>query len=420
MRSRHPDPTARRRFLRTALGAAIASHGASRVGAAAAQAPAPGGPTPALAPPARGAVKITGLSTYRLPDAIFVKVETDAGVAGWGECSSDNRPLMETFVHHGLKEEVLGRDPFDAEPLWDRMFFENHDLGPGGALPNAMAGIDLALWDLKGRLLGLPVHKLIGGAYRTEVRAYGSFGVGFGRRMTSLEAARTAARFVEKGLTAVKVRMQIREHRQNPEPEPTFEYVKAVRGAIGDGVELIVDANNGYTAARAIEVGKRLAGDFGIRYLEDPCSDQNHRETAQVVEALDLYVIAGEKEYTRWQIADLITQGNPDFLNPDPIKVGGLTEMKKIAAVAQAFSKPIICHNTRPTLATAASLQFVASIPNCGPFLEFPDTDSFGKLMGAMRQNVDLRGGSLLVPRAPGLGLDVDEEAVRRLALSIQ
>jgi L-alanine-DL-glutamate epimerase-like enolase superfamily enzyme len=359
-------------------------------------------------------VKIKDVKTYKLPQAIFVQVVADNGVSGWGEASPNNRHLVETFIHNGIKENVVGKSVWNAEPVWDDMFYDNHDLGPGGVLTYAIAGVDCALWDLRGKLTKMPVYRLIGGKYRDRVRAYGSFGVNGGLRMTADEAARKAAKFVERGFTVVKLRMQIRERNINPNPDPTLEYARAVRKAIGDKIEFFVDINNGYTAARAIEIGKRLRQEIGVNYYEEPVSTQNLHELAQVVEALDFPVIAGEKEYTRWQLRELIIYANPDFLNPDPIKAGGLTEMKKIAAIAESYGKPIICHNTRPTLSTAAALQFVASTANAGTLMEYVDTDKFGFLLGLMKNKLKFENGFLYVPQTPGIGLEVDEEKVKR------
>jgi L-alanine-DL-glutamate epimerase-like enolase superfamily enzyme len=376
----------------------------------------------AAAPPAAdarpGVVRVVDVRPWRMARATFVEVVSDAGISGWGECAGDNNALMETFINDGLKEHVIGQDVFDAERLWDWMFFENHDLGPGGALPNAMAGIDIALWDLKGRLLNLPIYKLIGGKYRDRILAYGSFGVRRAR-VSIDEAVKTATTFMERGCTAIKLRMQIREHYQNIEPDPTFDYARAVRKAIGDGTPFWIDANNGYTAARAIEVGKRLRGEFDIRYFEDPISDQNHLEMAQVVAGLDVPIIAGEKAYTRWQFRDLITQGNPDVLNPDVTKVGGITEMKKIAAIAQAFSKPIMPHCTYPTIGAAATMHVMASIGNATHYVEHVDVDRYKDVFAVMKSAVQFRDGYLHVPEGPGLGIEVDPAAVKRAAAAV-
>jgi L-alanine-DL-glutamate epimerase-like enolase superfamily enzyme len=366
--------------------------------------------------PATDNLTIKSVETFVVEGACFVKLTASNGATGWGEADADNAPLMAAFIHNGLKQRILGESVWDNERLWDAMFYKNHDQGPGGALANSIAGIDIALWDLKGKLLGLPVYQLLGGSYRDRIRVYGSFGVGFGRSMSVTEAAAQAKKFVQQGFTAVKLRMQIRQNNQNPEPDPTFVYARAVRDAIGPDIDFLIDINNGYSAARAIATAHRLKQEFNIWLLEEPVSDQTHSETAAVVRAVDTPIIAGEKEYTRWQIRELIVYGNPDYLNPDTIKAGGLTEMKKIAAIAQTYGKPIICHNTRPTLGTAASLHFIASIPNCESLMEFVDVDKFTFLRGLMKNNVRFEKGYLFVPQGAGLGMEVDEEKIRKAA----
>ena len=169
-----PDPTADVSFPPFPRWPARAPSTASTASPAAGAAPGSAPPRRASAMPP---VKVRDVKVYRLKQATFVEVVSDAGISGWGECAGDNNHLMQAFIDNGLKQEVVGQDVFDAERMWDWMFFENHDLGPGGALPNAIAGIDIALWDLKGRLLGLPVYKLIGGKYRDKIQIYGSYGV---------------------------------------------------------------------------------------------------------------------------------------------------------------------------------------------------------------------------------------------------
>jgi L-alanine-DL-glutamate epimerase-like enolase superfamily enzyme len=361
-------------------------------------------------------VKVAKVQTYKLKDAIFVEVIADNGLSGWGESSPNNRHVIEAFIHTGLKEHVIGRNVWDAEPMWDDMFFANHDLGPGGALTYAIAGVDVALWDLRGKLVQQPVFRLLGGQYRDRVRAYGSFGLGLGgaKPLTIDEAVRVAVKLVERGFTAIKPRSQFRERRINPWPDPTFDYLKAMRRAVGDKIELFVCLNNSYTAARAIELGKRLRGELGVNYIEEPVSAHNLHELAQVCEALPFPIIAGETEYQRWRMRELMEVGKVGILNPDVVKCGGLTEAKKIAALAQACSRPIKPHNTRPTFSTAAALHFMASISNAAPLVEFPDLDKFRDQLGLMRSAIEFKDGHLLVPQEPGLGIEVDVEAVKR------
>ncbi len=387
------------------------------LGATAAAAPFVASPATARAATSGGAkpdVKITDVRTYIVDRAILVEAVSDAGISGWGECAFDGGALMKTFVDDRLKKEIIGKSPFDVRKLWDWMFFENHDLGPSGALPNAIAGVDIALWDLKGRLLNQPIYNLLGGKYRDRIEAYGSVPIRRGRVSVD-DCVKSCLHFVEQGFKAVKVRIQIREHYLNPDPDPTFAYAAAVRKAIGDDIVLMIDANNGYSAQRAIATGRKLFEKWNVTYFEDPVSDQNLAEMREVTAALhDQDIVAGEKCYTRWQIKDLIVQGNVDIINPDVVKVGGITEMDRMATLSSCFQKPIQMHNTRPTISTAASLHCMASAPLVARFIEFPELGtSFDGLMKLFRNRVKLQDGWLHLPEGPGLGLEVDAEAVR-------
>ncbi len=358
-------------------------------------------------------LKITDIKTYKLGRAIFVKVETNEGTSGWGEASPNGKEVVDAFIHNNLKQIAIGKNPFDQELIWDRMFWENHDFGPGGALPYAIAGIDLAIWDLKGKLLNQPVYNLIGGQYRNEMPAYGGIPVK-GGNIPVEEAVDRAQKLVDLGFKIIKLRMQIREYNLDPNPDPTLNYYEALRKALPDSIEIFVDPNEGYTAARAITIGKALQ-EMGMKYYESPCPLENHRDTAEVVKAMDIPVMAGEKSYTRWQIRDLILEANPDIIQPDPIKAGGITELKKIAALAQTFFKAMAPHNTKPTLGTAASLHVLASVSNAGPFLEYVELDTYQDVLSVFDTLVEFKDGKLKVPQRPGLGLVINEDKLKKL-----
>jgi L-alanine-DL-glutamate epimerase-like enolase superfamily enzyme len=362
----------------------------------------------------KSGIKITDLKTYVLPRAILTKLETNAGISGWGESSPNNTHLIQTFIQTDMKERVIGRDPFDVEPIWDELFWYNHDLGPAGALPYAIAGIDLALWDLKGKILNEPVYRLLGGSYQKEFLTYGGFGI-YGGTVPVDEAVQKALNLAEKGFKVVKLRMQIREYNLDPVPDYTLKYYTAVREALPKDVELFVDPNEGYTAARAIQIGKELQN-LGMKYFESPCPLENHKDTAAVVDELDIPVLAGEKCYTRWQFRDLILQGNPDVIQPDVIKSGGITEVKKIAALGQTFFKKMAPHNTKPTLGTAAALHLLASCSNFGPFIEFIETELYEPILSVFENQVEFKNGNLVVPEGPGLGLIINEKKVKEVA----
>jgi len=317
-------------------------------------------------------------------------------------------------------KELEGEDPFDTELIWHTIFFKGEDAGSTGLLPGALAGVDNALWDLKGKILGMPVHKISGSFGTEKVKVYGSFAAGenLKTRKTPEQMAKTAVEFVEQGYTTIKARMQIRELRIDPENDDTFAIVQAVRKAVGDKIEIFVDYNNGYTPAKAITLTKKLYEHFDIAAIEEPVTYHDYRGLRQVVEGVDIPVMAGEHEFNRFQMRELITVGNPAFINADLIKAAGFSEVRKIAYMAHAFNKFIMTHNTRPTLATAASLQLVASIPNAARLQEYAGSQPQMGLAGLFENSIQFENGYLVVPTIPGLGLIVNEKEMEKNKLN--
>ncbi len=357
-----------------------------------------------------------------MPEGFFIKLTADDGTSGWGEVASGVPSVIEALLHDVFAGAVVGSDPFSILPTIEKLFYESHDSGPGGVLANAIAGVDIALWDLKGRLLKRPISDLLGGAYRDRIDVYGSFATRRWTEMSPRDAADQAMKFAKLGFRAAKCRMQIRESHLNPSEDRTLEYVDAIHRRVGRNLEFFVDINNGYSAKRAIQIGRTLRDRYQMNYLEEPCSDQNHAETKQVVDALDLAIIAGEKEYTPFQFEELIRYADPDFLNPDVGKAMGISGLQKIGVLSQVNQKPIILHNTRPAIATAAALQIAATLPIIGPFMEYVDftADRQKSRLMTVRNPPRFENGALVVPREPGLGIEIDEDQVRSKAQSIR
>ena len=387
----------RRQLLKTGLA------GAGMIGAG----PVAG----ALAAPTESDLVIRELTTYLLKDALFVKLTTDSGVSGWGECERGVDTVIEQMVRDYGARYVLGADPFQSTPALYDFFYAEHD-ALGGVLAGAIAGLDIAMWDLKGRILDVPLYRLLGGQYRDRMRVYGSFAVDRWRKMSAKEAAQVAEKFVSRGMDTVKCRMQVRESALDPYEDKTVEYATAIHRAVRREADVFVDINNGYTPKRAIRVGIELYDRFGMKYFEEPCSDQNHSHTKEVVDAVPMHVIAGEKEYTPFQLQELITYADPDYLNPDVIKHMGATGMQKAGTLSQVNQKPIVLHNTRPTVSTAASLHLASSYPIIGPFMEYPDEDKFPRLLDVMAEPFQRDGPIMRVPEGPGLGIEMVEAEV--------
>ncbi len=359
--------------------------------------------------------RIAAVEAFAVPRAIYAKVTDDSGNTGWGECGHNGGTMVVAVVEKVLRDLVVGMDVFDAEPAWNKMYFEADELGPGGLASQAIAGVDCALWDLRGKLLGVPVWKLLGGKFVDRIPLYGSFSrsKGGGQYRTPLESAQMASQLVAEGFQALKVRLAIREENQDPADDPAIPTLRAVREAVGDEVALYVDANNGYSASRAIQVGRRLAGEFNVTVFEEPVAAHHYPSLAKVADALDIEVSAGEHEYSRWQFRDLILQGRVDVLNPDVSKLMGLTDGKKVAALAEVFDLPMAVHNARPTLLTAAHLHFVASCMNARRPQEHPGAQRLTQLWNYFENTLDVKDGFATVPDQPGLGLIANEARIR-------
>jgi L-alanine-DL-glutamate epimerase-like enolase superfamily enzyme len=376
-----------------------------------------------LASGARGQVKITEVKSYLFKKACFVKIETDAGISGWGESDGANKKFTPIYIEKELKQYVIGRDPFDSEGIWHEAYLKGLEAGIGGIHPGSLAGIDNALWDLKGKLLNMPAHKLLGGNGKDKIRVYASFGRDKGNYnyMSPSEIAKIGADFVGQGYQAVKLRMQIRQENVNPFPDDTFECVAALRKAVGDDTILFVDFNNGYTPAKAVEMGLRLYEKLNINALEEPVFQQDYHGLGEVSRRLPIPVMAGEHEYNRWMIRDILEQGGVEIVNADVIKCGGISECKKVASLVHTYGKQVMVHNAKPTLATAASLQLLASITNGATFQEYAGKrlhQNYGPLYELFDNYFTFTNGFLHLPDEPGLGLVVNEKQMERKKLN--
>lgn len=361
-------------------------------------------------------IKITDVKTYLHNKALFVQVTSDAGISGWGEADHDNTTTVVKAIHKVYKKHVIGENPFDSEYIWHQCMYIGEDLGLSGLSTGALAGIDNAIWDLKGKITNLPVYQLLGGTKIDKVKVYGSFGIGEGdAKMTPEKAAKTASDFVALGYDTVKVRIQIRHLNRNPEPDQTEAYVKAVREAIGDNVTLFVDFNNGYTAGKAVELILRLYEKYNIALVEEPVHYKDYDGLRQCVEASPIRIAAGEHDFNRYDFRDLITRGKADVCNLDVIKGGGISEMKKASVLVQAFDKEVMFHNARPSLACAATLQLVASIFNAARVQEYGGKREKYKLDQYFENTIEFNNGYLTVPKIPGIGLTVNEKAIAKL-----
>ena len=390
----------RRKFLRLPLGAA----GATALAAIE--------PIPVMASPPR--LKITDVETWVLNStSLFVVVRTDQGISGYGESSPMNVRAIAALLNEALTPLVVGQNPLDRERLWEKMYFSTYKLGVTGAQTEAIAGIDIALWDILGKVTGQSLSHLLGGRRRDRVRMYAS--IGGGAESSPVEMARRAARAVEEGHTMIKIRMDWGTIRTDANPPHDWAVLSEVRRAVGDKIELGFDANNGFTVSTAIRLGRLFQNELGIIHYEEPVAQYDYAGMAQVVAALDVPVAAGEHEYTRWQFRDLITQANIRIVQPDLVKCGGISEAIRIAALASAYNRILVPHQTQPAIGTAANLHFTACFAREERAQEYDINPKRAVLNRVIHPPLEQKNGFLPVPDGPGLGIEVDEEELRKL-----
>jgi L-alanine-DL-glutamate epimerase-like enolase superfamily enzyme len=350
--------------------------------------------------------KVTGKADSA-EDALLIKISTDEGITGYGEvCSASNvvreiieAPIYETEFCRGLRDVLINQDPFDVEVLWDKMYCASLYHGRRGPAIHAISGIDIALWDVIGKAVGKPVHKLLGGCYRDKVRAYAS------TIMPSelSKAKKVAAELKSAGYTAIKFGYHL--------IDPVF--IEAVKQVVGDDILVMIDVGPRLDIDSAIRYARECEKQ-GVYWLEEPLMPDNLEGYAQLADSVThLKIATGENESTRWAFRDLLDRGRPHIIQPDLTRAGGFSECKRIAAMAR--DKDVLCipHGWGTGVLVAASLQFVASTPN-SIFLEFcSGTSPFIKDL-VSRPSLKLEDGYVRVPTGPGLGLEIDEKVIRK------
>ncbi len=352
---------------------------------------------------ARGAVKITEVRPIlAASNTLFVLVRASDGSFGLGESSPMNVRIEAGFIEHSFRDLLVGADPFNTTPLYEDILYRRFKLGPQGALSESLAGVDQALWDLKGKILGQPVWRLLGGRFRERIPVY--FSYGWDHKATPAEIGRLMGAAAQRGYGAVKIRMGWSPARLDPPDDPAERILKEIRAAVGPNVDIMFDVNNGYSTARAIQMGRRLREKFGITHYEEPTPQYDYAAMAEVARAVEVPVAAGEHEYTLFQFKDLITQGNPAIVQPDVTKCGGLTVAMQVAALVEAYNRIIVCHNTTPTVGTSAMLHFTAAVAPARYRQEF--TGERQSLDRFFQNRLEFAGGYLKVPEGPGLGLE--------------
>lgn len=368
-------------------------------------------------------MKITDVQVYYLrqpqvkeqcdsgQDALIVKVCTDAGITGIGEV--DSSPLavkgaIESPFSHttacGLRELIIGEDPFETEKIWHKMYRGNIYAGRRGVGVHAMSGIDIALWDIKGKALGLPVWKLLGGGFHKMIRCYAS--VLFGQTPEATGAL--AARLTDRGFTAVKFGWDP----MGRDAETDVALVREARKGLGRKPDLMIDAGLVWDAKTALQRARAFS-EYNIFWLEEPLQPDDYEGYRRLSEATEIRIAAGEEESNRFSFLELMDKGKIDVVQVDLTRCGGFTEARKIASLAEDRGLPCVNHGFTTYINIAAAIHFLNSVPNSF-IMEYVAEEETTLRDHLTKQGFTAKDGWVAVPEEPGLGVELNEEAIQK------
>jgi galactonate dehydratase len=393
-----------------------------------------GGPTlcSGAGPGAEKRMKIVEIKIYRVSiggrNPVLVQVFTDTGLSGVGEAAvayGTGAPAAAAMVKELAEDFVLGKDPFAIEALWSEMYDHTFWAKGGGSIIFAgISAIEQALWDIKGKALGVPVYELLGGKIRDRVRVYAN-GWSF-RSTTPSEFARAAERVVKDGYTALKlyplatplldahghIRHVPRRSIDRPAEDLAIARVKAVRKAVGPKIDLMLDVSAELTTDAIIRFARKVE-EQDILFLEEPVDPSDPEALKKVSEHVPMPIALGERLYTRYGFRRILELHAADVLQPDIGNTGGILEAKKIAAMAEVYNMRIQPHNCASPVSTAAALQLDACIPNflIQELYPYRIPEHFQIVDHA--PELDVKDSFLPIPSRPGLGIELVEERVK-------
>ena len=361
-------------------------------------------------------MKITRLTTFIVPPRwCFLKIETDEGIVGWGEPVLEGRAHTVATAVDELSDYLIGKDPAHIEDHWTVMYRGGFYRG-GGVHMSAIAGIDQALWDIKGKALGVPVHALLGGQLRERIRVYSW--IGGDRPADTADMARDVG---SRGFSAVKMNateeMQIVD--SHAKIDAVLMRVQAIRDAMGPDFGIGVDFHGRVHRPMAKVIAKELEP-YRLMFIEEPVLSEHAEALKEIANHCSTPFARGERLYSRWDFKRILSEGYVDIVQPDPSHAGGITETRKIAAMAEAYDVAVALHCPLGPIALAANLQLDAVCYNA-----FIQEQSLGIHYNKTNDLLDYlkdpsvfayREGYVAIPQGPGLGIEINEEAVERMA----
>ena len=359
-------------------------------------------------------MKITDIKVY-ITDAYrtnwtFIKVETDEGLHGWGEASLGTQEMALSGCVEDLKRLIVGRNPFEIEKMRFEVYRDIYWKG-GPVLMSAISGIEMAMWDIMGKYFNTPVYTFFGGKIRDKVKMYANGW--FSGAKEPHEFAEKARETVALGVKALKWDPFGKSHMTITKEamQKAVDTVGAVREAVGDTVDLLIECHGRFNPYTAIEISKELAP-FKPMLMEEPCPPDNLSAIAEVKKKSQIPVAAGERVYSIYGFEDLFAKNAVDIAQPDMFHAGGMAESKKIAAMAEAKHIPVSFHNPSGPVSNAAILQLAAATPNFLIHEIMINDGSFRK--NITNEEVVFNDGYILINDNPGLGIEVNDEELKK------
>jgi len=352
----------------------------------------------------------------------LVEIVTDAGLTGWGECFGPGNVALanKAIVEQVIGPIILGRDPLDREVIWHQVYNLLRDHGQKGMPIQALSGVDIALWDLGGKISGLPLVKLVGGQHRDRVAVYG-YGMMLKREDTATHVARfeeEAAAIRDAGFVGAKMKVGLGA-------ADDIRLAEAVRLGVGDDFPFMVDANHCYTVSDAMRVGRAL-DELDAYWFEEPVAPEDHDGYRELRGQLKTNISGGEAEFTRWGWRHLLEGRCLDIAQPEVCAVGGISEYLKVLTLAHTHFTPVVNHVWGSAIAIAANLHLLAAMPPLPgglhprePMLEFDTTHNLFR-DELLVEPLDIQGqvkqseGYAEVPMGPGLGIEPDRSFIER------
>ncbi|WP_170476215.1 mandelate racemase/muconate lactonizing enzyme family protein [Ruegeria arenilitoris] len=357
---------------------------------------------------------------YAKRSAHLVEVQTNEGVTGWGECFGPGNVALanKSIVEKVIQPLIAGDNPMNRDAIWHKVYNLLRDHGQKGMPLQALSGVDIALWDIAGKITGQPIYNLLGGAHRNSVGVYG-----YGMMLRPESVTELAARFVdeaaeirEAGFAATKMKIGLG-------PREDAKLAAAVRKGVGEDFDFMADANHAYTTSDAFYVGRAL-DELGAYWFEEPVAPEDHAGYSELRRSLKINIAGGEAEFNRWGWKALLESRGLDIAQPEVCALGGITEYQRVLSLCHAHFTPVVNHVWGSAIAVAANLQLLAAMPPLPgglfprePWLEFDTTENRfrDELLSVplnIQNQVKTNAGRVAIPDGPGLGVTPDREVI--------